>query len=61
MDRKQLVDLAQSIITDEDFDIGFSFRELEEFAKAVIERSKKPCETGSQCIGGKCPECELKI
>ena len=32
----------------------------EEFDKAwdSIFGKKKPCETGSQCIGGKCPECE---
>jgi hypothetical protein len=24
----------------------------------LAQPEPKPCETGSQCIGGKCPECE---
>jgi hypothetical protein len=24
----------------------------------AIKQAEKPCQTGSQCIGGKCPECE---
>jgi DNA-binding helix-hairpin-helix protein with protein kinase domain len=26
--------------------------------RQAIEQAEKPCQTGSQCIGGKCPECE---
>jgi hypothetical protein len=26
--------------------------------RKAIEQAEKPCQTGSQCIGGKCPECE---
>jgi hypothetical protein len=26
--------------------------------RQAIEQAEKPCKTGSQCIGGKCPECE---
>jgi hypothetical protein len=26
--------------------------------RQVIKQAEKPCKTGSQCIGGKCSECE---
>jgi hypothetical protein len=29
-----------------------------EALRQAIEQAEKPCQTGSQCIGGKCPECE---
>jgi hypothetical protein len=43
---------------DEVVDGGAPARKAIEELRQAIEQAEKPCKTGSQCIGGKCPECE---
>lgn len=43
MTQEEVVDLARKLIHDEDFDIGFSFAELQEFANTIAVQTRHQC------------------
>lgn len=43
MTQDEVVELARKIIHDEDFEIGFSFAELHEFANTIAVQTRHKC------------------
>ena len=43
MTQDQVVEMARKLIHDEDFDIGFSFAELQDFANTVSTQTREKC------------------
>lgn len=43
MTQDEVVELARKLIHDDDFDIGFSFAELHDFAQRIADQERSKC------------------
>ena len=57
-DLRKAAEMALVVMEELQF-INESFLKCDKAAEALRQAlAQPPCQTGSQCIGGKCPECE---